>query len=74
MLNLKPNEKVVKALAKICNNDEIKTIRKWLEGKLNSLREEADNQSNYQAMLVALGHRQALKEVITIFEGKFFKD
>ncbi len=71
MLNLNPNEKIAKALQKICTTDEIILIKKWLEDELNSLREEADNQSNYQAMLVALGHRQALKDVINIFEKNF---
>ena len=71
MLNLNPNEKIRKQLKKIIRNEEIIAFKQWLVNELALLREEADNQSNYQAMLVAMGHRQALKEIINLFEESF---
>ncbi|UDQ97883.1 hypothetical protein AAEX28_12940 [Lentisphaerota bacterium WC36G] len=74
MLNLNPNEKIVKNLQKIVKFEEVQIVKNWLNDELNLLREEADNQSNYQAMLVAMGHRQALKEIINILSKNFFEN
>ena len=68
MLNLNPNEKIRKKLKKIIRNDEVVEFKEWLKTELSVLHNEADNQSNYQAMLVAMGHRQALKEIIGLLD------